>query len=87
MGAICAWQAAIEQLQADIPQRIVSSARLSQLKLTMKHQQAMSDAMRFKTQSRSKAGLIGELLSVWADAIPSDAQVRPISARSQPDPF
>ena len=63
---------ALEQLQKEVPQRIVSSQRLSQLKLTIKHQEAVTDTLRFKQQSRSKAGLMSELLTVWSAAIPAD---------------
>ena len=55
---------ALQGLHEEIPERIVSSQRLSQLKLTMKHQEAVTDCLRFKQQSRSKAGIMSELLTV-----------------------
>lgn len=63
---------AIDALQSEVPERVISSGRLAQLKLTMKHQQASNDYLRLKQQSRSKAGLLTELLTVWQSAIPSD---------------
>ena len=57
-------KAALDALQKEVPERIVSSQRLSQLKLTMKHQEAVTDCLRFKQQSRSKAGIMSELLTV-----------------------
>lgn len=65
-------KAAIEGLQAEIPERVVSSSRLSQLKLVVKHQQAASDAIRFKQQARSAAGLMQEVLSAWDVALPEE---------------
>ena len=61
---------ALQSLQEEIPQRIVSSQRLSQLRLAIKHQQATTDSLRFKQQARSKVALVQELLSVWHAAIP-----------------
>ena len=43
---------ALQGLQEEIPQRIVSKQRLSQMRLVMKHQQAATDALRFKQQAR-----------------------------------
>ena len=65
-------KAAVEGLQAEIPERVVSSNRLSQLKLVVKHQQAATDAMRFKQQARSVGGLMQEVLSAWESAIPEE---------------
>ena len=62
---------AVTALQAEITSRIVSSSRLSQLKLVMKHQQAATDSLRFKQQARSAAGLAGEVLQAWGSAIPN----------------
>ena len=60
----------LQSLSDEIPERIVSSQRVSQLRLAMKHQQAATDAVRFKQQARSKVALMQELLSVWHEAIP-----------------
>ena len=60
----------LQSLSDEIPERIVSSQRVSQLRLAMKHQQAATDAVRFKQQARSKVALMQELLSVWHDSIP-----------------
>ena len=65
-------KAAVTGLTAEIPERIVSSQRLSQLKLVMKHQQAATDSLRFKQQARSAAGLMAEVLGVWDAAIPEE---------------
>ena len=65
-------KAAIDGLQAEIPERVVSSSRLSQLKLVVKHQQAATDAMRFKQQARSAGGLVQEVLAAWEHAIPAE---------------
>ena len=69
-------KAAIASLQSEVPERIVSSNRLSQLKLTSKHQQAATDALKFKQQARSMAGVLGEMLTVWGAAIPEDVQAQ-----------
>ena len=54
-------RSALASLQEEIPQRIVSSQRLSQLRLAMKLQHASTDSLRFKQQARSKVGLIRTL--------------------------
>ena len=61
---------ALQGLQEEIPERIVSSQRLSQLRLAIKHQQAATDALRFKQKARSKVGVMQELLAAWHDVIP-----------------
>ncbi len=60
----------IAKLQADIPSRVVSSQRLSLLKLTMTQQQATTEALRFKQQARNKVALAQKVLSVWREAMP-----------------
>jgi len=60
----------LRQLQEEIPQRLVSSQRLSQLRLVMKHHQAAADAVRFKQQARGKVALVKELLETWHPGIP-----------------
>merc|ERR1719197_2107993 len=61
---------ALQGLQEEIPERIVSSQRLSQMRLVMKHQQAATDSLRFKQQARSKVNLMQELVAAWHHVIP-----------------
>ena len=65
-------KSAVAGLQAEVPERIVSSKRLSQLKLVMRHQQAATDSLRFKQQARSAAGLMEEVLQSWQTVIPEE---------------
>ena len=67
---------AIDELMEDMPERVVSSQRLSQLKLTTKHQLASTEALRYKVQARSMAGVLSEMLTVWGAAIPEDVQAQ-----------
>ena len=64
-------------MQEEIPERIVSSQRLSQMRLVMKHQQAATDALRFKQQARHKVSLMQDLLAAWHHVIPAPVRHRP----------
>ena len=63
-------RASLAQLQEEIPSRVVSSQRLSLLRLSMKQQHAATDALRFKQQARSKVALVQRLVHTWHEAIP-----------------
>jgi hypothetical protein len=65
-------KAALAGLQSEVPERVVSCQRLSQLRLLLKHQQAASDALRFKQQARSAGGLMAEVLAAWEHAVPEE---------------
>ena len=67
---------ALQGLQEEIPERIVSSQRLSQMRLVMKHQQAATDALRFKQQARHKVSLMQDLLAAWHHVIPAPVSHR-----------
>ena len=70
VGCLVTWRLVTWHVQEEIPERIVSSQRLSQMRLAIKHQQAATDCLRFKQQARSKVGLLQELLGLWHDVIP-----------------